>query len=94
VTRYGFQEQQWEVGKSEMFELVQGVAKLKDTITYGDLAQELTTIKLQPHDYAMHVMLGEISGDEDENGRECSQQWSLIRRQVNPAKASFSMRLS
>ncbi len=89
MTRYGFQEQQWEVGKSEMFEIVKGVAKLKGTITYGDLAQKLTTIKLQPHDYAMHVMLGEISGEEDKNGRGMLSAVVVNKETGKPGKGFF-----
>jgi hypothetical protein len=66
---YGFTVRQWETGKEEMYQILKRVASRQDMITYGDLSDELTSIRIDPHDNAMGAMLGQISEEEDASGR-------------------------
>jgi hypothetical protein len=67
--KYGFSELQWENGKREMLGILRQRASQGRTIAYGELSSKLTSIQIGPHDYAIGVMLGEISTDEDARGR-------------------------
>ncbi len=66
---YGFTERQWETGKKEMYAILIRVASRQETISYGDLSNELTSIRIGPHENAMGAMLGQISEEEDASGR-------------------------
>lgn len=67
--RFGFTESQWMSGKAEMLEVLKRIAARGDTITYGKLSDSVREIKIAPHDFAMAAMLGEISAEEDAEGR-------------------------
>ena len=64
-----FTEPQWKQGKAEMFEILKRTASRRQMITYGDLSRSLSSIEIGPHDPAMGRMLGQISEEEDSNGR-------------------------
>lgn len=66
---YGFTQRQWEAGKQEMHAILKRVAFEQRTISYGDLSDQLRSIQIGHHDYAMAEMLGEISEEEDATGR-------------------------
>jgi hypothetical protein len=70
--RYGYSEPEWESGKAEMSRILRERASKGGTeglITYGELSQKLTSIKIGHHDNAMGAMLGQISTEEDACGR-------------------------
>lgn len=61
-SRFGHSFENWEKAKSEAQEyLVENVAKLGNTITYGNLALAVKTIRLDAHSDAMSNFLDEIS---------------------------------
>ena len=45
------------------------VARRGRTMSYTDLVQRIASCVLEPHDFRLAHMLGEISTDEDEAGR-------------------------
>lgn len=70
-TFYGFSLVKWEAAKDQAPEILNSVARLGEgqTITYSDLARQITAISIEPHDYAMATLLGEISTDDHDHGR-------------------------
>ncbi len=67
--KYGYTEDQWQRGKEEMRHILAERAKVRGMIPYSELANQLTTIQIEPHDYAFAAMLGEISAEEDQASR-------------------------
>jgi hypothetical protein len=52
-----------------MRSILVGRAKLRGMIPYSELVEQIRTIKLAPESYALASMLGEISTEEDKQGR-------------------------
>lgn len=68
-TRYGLLLDEWDAAKADIREKMIQVAKLHTTITYGDLAAQLTTIAPHPGAYVFHALLREVCSDERKAGR-------------------------
>lgn len=68
-TRFGHATYAWDAAKEEMRKVLGRRARAKTTIAYSELVARVHTIGFQPDDYALHSMLGEISSEEDEQGR-------------------------
>lgn len=64
-----FTETEWELGKEEMLGILRRTASRRQMITYSDLSKSLTAIQIGHHDPAMGRILGQISEEEDRNGR-------------------------
>jgi len=67
--RYGYSISEWTKAKEEMRHLLSERAKVRGTIPYSDLVQQVRTIAFEPEAFAFHAMLGEISREEDAAGR-------------------------
>jgi hypothetical protein len=67
--KYGLTEEEWDLAKFEIRELLVERAKLRGMIPYSELTAKVTTIHLEPDSYTFHAMLGEISSEEDTQGR-------------------------
>ncbi len=61
TTIFGFTNQAWEAGKREAICAIVRVAQRQQMITYSELAGAITSILVEPHDYAMDRLLDEIS---------------------------------
>jgi hypothetical protein len=68
-TVFGFTYQAWETGKREAMCAIVRAARHEQMITYSELAKAITSIQVEPHDYAMDRLLDEISKEEDAAGR-------------------------
>lgn len=66
---YGLSDEQWQTAQSEIRKKMITVAQLETTITYGDLAAQLTSVVFHPGAYAFHALLREICYEEDDAGR-------------------------
>src|SRR5208282_5724906 len=70
MSTYGFPPSDWEKAKREahaaMVAAVQGAA---GTISYGDLATTISTIRFEPDAHIFHELLGQISKAENAEGR-------------------------
>jgi len=73
-TKYGFTLTQWDAIKSETHDILIEVARQQNTITYSDLAQQLTTATLHAGSYALGALLREVCHDEEtaERGLICA----------------------
>jgi len=68
-TKYGFTLPEWETIKAEIHEILIDVALQRRTITYGELATQLTSATLHAGSYALSGALHEICTDEETAGR-------------------------
>ena len=67
--KHAFSEDQWIVAKEEARQVMITVARSKSMITYSDLVRKITSCILEPNGAHLAHMLGEISSEEDEEGR-------------------------
>src|SRR5437867_1693498 len=67
--RFGFTQTEWETFKTEAREILIGVATQRGMITYGELASQMTTIQVEPHDMVLWEIIGDVSRDEERAGR-------------------------
>lgn len=68
-TKYGYAQEDWDKAKEEMWHALVERAKVEDLIYYSDLADNIRTIRLEPHSYAMSTMLLEAAIEEENAGR-------------------------
>ena len=61
---YGFSDDEWSAGKTEMVHILRHKATSRGMITYSELAGALKTIEIGYKDPAMDAMLGQITTDE------------------------------
>lgn len=69
LNNYGYEGADWEKAKAQARDVLIEVARRKDKITYSELAAEITAINIEAHDSRMNHLLGEISSEEDAQGR-------------------------
>lgn len=69
LNNYGYEGADWEQAKAQARGVLIEVARRKDKITYSELAAEITAINIEAHDSRMNHLLGEISSEEDAQGR-------------------------
>jgi hypothetical protein len=70
TTKYGYETRDWDAARAEIVAILGERARnARGPITYGALAGQLKSISIEPHQFAMFAMLGEISEDEDSLGR-------------------------
>ena len=67
--KHGFSKDQWIAAKEEARQAMITVARSKDVIAYSDLVRKITSCILEPNGTPLAHMLGEISSEEDEEGR-------------------------
>ncbi len=66
---FGFERVAWESAKREAIRAIVRAGRKEELITYSDLANAITSIHFEPHDFAMNHLLDEISKEEDAAGR-------------------------
>lgn len=67
---YGYSIERWENAKSEAVRaIVREARDYGQPISYSDLAAKIKSIHFDPHDHVFHLMLGQISTEEDAAGR-------------------------
>jgi len=67
--KYGYNTDEWNAAKEEMRQALIERAKVRGMIPYSELVSQVKTIDLEPHSYVLAAMLGEISSEEDAEGR-------------------------
>ncbi|MGJ3240975.1 MAG: hypothetical protein ACFE0Q_19860 [Anaerolineae bacterium] len=67
--KYGMTADEWAQAKAEVRAILIGVAQLETTITYGELAAQMTTMSPHPGAYAFHALLRDVCYDEHQAGR-------------------------
>ena len=66
---HGFSESTWDAAKEEARQVMTDVARRKGTISYSDLVYRIKRLPLDPHGPHLAHMLGEISSEENDEGR-------------------------
>jgi hypothetical protein len=71
MNRFGFSEADWEAAKAEVKEILSRRARRPDsqTISYSDLVAQLHSVTLEPHDFRLDHLLGEVASEEAAAGR-------------------------
>ncbi len=69
TTKYGYSIADWNKAKEEMRQVLIERAKVRGMIPYSELASKIRTIQIKPQSYALAAMYGEISSEEDADGR-------------------------
>ena len=67
--RFGYSKKEWETFKKEARDILIEVASERRMITYGELASQMTTIHVEPHDMTLWEIIGDVSRDEERAGR-------------------------
>ncbi|MCE2749302.1 MAG: hypothetical protein LW715_11195 [Rhodobacter sp.] len=67
--KYGHSAAAWNQAKTEATEVMVRRARVRGMIPYSELVSEIQAIKFHAHDSVFHHMLGEISVEEDAEGR-------------------------
>ena len=67
--KHGFSDGLWIAAKEEARQAMIAVARSKSLIAYSDLVRKITSCVLEPNGAPLAHMLGEISSEEDEEGR-------------------------
>ena len=68
--KFGYERRDWDAAKAEIVVILgDRVRDGRGPMTYGELASKIKSVSLEPHQYAMFAILGEVSDDEDSMGR-------------------------
>lgn len=67
--KLGIPIKDWNAAKKEARDAMIARAKTGDVMTYSELVHEIKSITLGPHDPRLFHMLGEVSSDEEAEGR-------------------------
>lgn len=65
---FGINEWDWERAKTEAKDIMVQRAHKQRTISYSELAEKITHVKLAAHDQRFFELIGEIARDEDALG--------------------------
>lgn len=69
MKKFGYEFPVWNTAKEEIRNLLVARSRSSNpTIAYSDLVAAVGSIHLEPDSYALRMMLGEISTEEDEFG--------------------------
>lgn len=92
ATKFGYDLATWDKAKAEVVRILGERARSKaGPITYGDLARQIETIEVDPHDFAMFSLLGEVSSDEDTIGRGMLSAYVVSSESGAPGGGFFEL---
>jgi hypothetical protein len=62
-TRFNIPMASWELAVDQLYGMLEEVARRgpRTTITYGEVVDRLTAVRLEPDSHAFHHMLGDVS---------------------------------
>jgi hypothetical protein len=66
---FGHAAVNWETAKEEAREILAHTAEAESTITYGDLARRIRSVRFDPHGDDFRHFLGQLSWEADLAGR-------------------------
>lgn len=89
--RHGFAESDWERAKEEARRSMVKRARRGRTMTYTDLCNEIETIQFDPHDQRLPHFLGQISTEEDSEGRGMLTAVVVHKHDGQPGKGFFEL---
>ena len=68
-SHFGLDDQQWDQAKAEVREAILDAAYDRRMTWYGEVASEVTTVRLDPYSSLMNHLLGAVFEDEHSGGR-------------------------
>ena len=80
----GYPLARWESAKREAKSILWTRARQGQMITYAELARAMRQIQFEPHDHVFHMMLGQISEEEDADGRGLLSALVILQDQGVP----------
>ena len=89
--RHGFDEDDWERAKNEATAIMVKRARRGNPITYSELCDQLTAIRLEPHDVRLAHFLGQISTREHEEGRALLTAIVVHKHDLQPGDGFFNL---
>jgi len=90
--KFGYERRDWDAAKAEIVRILgDRVRGGRGPITYGELASKVKSIWLEPHQYAMFAILGEVSDDEDTMGRGMLSAYVVTAETGIPGAGFFEL---
>ena len=87
---FGFKQGAWDLGKLQATCAIVCAGKKDQFITYSELANAVTAIRIEPHDFAMIRLLDEISKEEDTAGRGILTALVVLKDKRVPAEGFWA----
>ncbi len=69
LNKYGYAGPDWDAAKDEAKSVLIDIARRKGRIAYSELVEKIHAIDIKAHDQRLFHLLGEISTEEDKEGR-------------------------
>ena len=92
TTNYGYPRATWEMAKDQAREVLDAIARAPDTmITYTELVQRISAISMQPHEFALAALLGEISADDHASGHGMRSALVVSKDEGLPGSGFFAL---
>ncbi len=90
---YGYEQRVWDAAKREAKTILQARAKRRanQTITYAELAAEITAIRFRAEESAFHQMLGEISVEEHKRTMGMLSVLVVLKDSLQPGGGFFKL---
>ncbi len=88
---YGYPAAAWQEAKEEATRAIIQEARGGSTIFYSELTKRIGAIGFDPHDYAFHHLLGEISVEEDAAGRGMLSTLIVHKEDGMPGQGFFDL---
>ena len=89
--RHGFDEDVWNQAKSEATAILRKRAKRGNPITYSDLCDQMSIIRLEPHDTRLAHLLGQISSEEHAVGRALLTALVVHKHDLQPGDGFYNL---
>ncbi len=93
-TRFGVSLATWERARDEIRDVLSAVARRGETITYTDLVRQVRAMRLDPPDYAVTHLLGEISAADHAEGRGMRSTLVISKEEGKPCPGFFALAAS
>jgi hypothetical protein len=93
-TYFGYPVGQWERAREEARQILVDRARLGDEgddITYSELCEQISSIELEPHSYALSHLLGEISEAEHQEERPLLSVLVVLQETREPGAGFFDL---
>lgn len=89
--KHGFAEADWQRAKDQARDAMRERARRGRTMTYTDLCNEIEAIRFDPHDPRLPHFLGQISTEEDGDGRGMLTAVVVHKHDGQPGKGFFEL---
>lgn len=92
--KYGLSSTQWQAALDELHDILIGLAKQRQTITYGELSTRMTVISPHPAAYVFHALLRAVCDVEASAGRGLICALVVSKATGIPGQGFFKLMIS